>query len=174
MNYYAGTLLLNCKNADSFIMMNYLLTVPVISTTFSVDMRKLGVYAEIFEELLAEQSSKLQKYLKVREYQFVTYMFDSVASLFCGNFPYSAVLKIWDAILGEPEVGIFRTGLAVFKAMEKEIMEKDLEEIMMMVKFPCVHVTEEAILKMLSKTELSSKDYYKLKEKKMAQAGIKC
>ncbi|MDR3549493.1 MAG: TBC domain-containing protein [Candidatus Pacebacteria bacterium] len=173
MNYYAGMLLLNCKNVESFEIMSYLLTVPIVMACFTANMQKLTTYGQIFEEVLASSAPKLQKHLESCEYQYVTYIFDVVASMFCANFPYITARKIWDYILPKPEVGIFRVGLAVFKTLEEKILDKSApEEIMMIVKSPCEHADEETILQNISKTEVSAETYYKIKEKKMAAAGI--
>jgi len=172
MNFYAGTLLLNCTNIHAFNIMAYLLSIPIISACFHVDAKILAGYAEVLDELLAINAPKLQKYLKEKGYQYLTYIFDSVATLFAGNFPYVTATKIWDQIIGNAEIGIFRVGIAVFKSLEKEIMQKEMEDIMMAVKFPLVNTTEEIILKNLSKIEIDMKEYQKIKNKKMSSIGF--
>ncbi len=172
MNYYAGALLLNCKNVEAFQIMSYLLTVPIINACFNVDMRRLAIYSQIFDDLLGLQSAKLQKHLQSCGYQYVTYIFDVVAGLFCLNFPYNSAVKVWDYILESPELGIFRVGVAVFRSLESEIMEKSAEDIMMLVKSPCEHVDVEVILKNIAKMEIPAKTYDKIKEKRMAEADI--
>ena len=172
MNFYAGTLILNCKNVDAFNILSYLLTVPVIKACFSVDMNKLAAYGNVLEELLLLYVPKVAKYLKASGYQYQTYIFDSGASLFYANFSYFVASEIWDAILDSPEIGLFRVGVTVFKTLEKELLTMRADEVMMAVKFPCQHTTEEVFLKTLSKTEIKVKDFLRIKQKAMDDAKI--
>ncbi len=173
MNMYMGLLLLNCKNVDAFVIMSNLLCVPVLRACLSSNIEVINVYAAVFAQLLSSQASKVHKHLVKSGYMFETYVFDSAASLFCNNFPPATAEKIWDAILDNPEVGLMRVGISVFKVLEKLILTKSADEIMMIVKHPCQQATEEAILKMLSKTTIRQKDYDAIKEKAMTQGGIK-
>jgi len=170
---YAGLLLMNCKNIDAFIIMQGLLCVPIIRAVFSSNMDLIRGYAAIFANLLSDQNSKVYKYLAKGQYPYETYIFDSTASLFTINFSAPAVSQIWDLILENPELGIMRVGLAVFKSLEKVILTKSQEETMMLVKYPCQSVSEDDIIKIISKTNVKQSTYDSIKEKTMKQVEIK-
>ena len=169
LNMYAGILLLNCRNIDSFNILSYLLSVPIISDCLNVNSKIMIGYANILEELVFNQSPKLGKYLKSKGYNFLSYIFDTVVSFFMTSFPYETELKILDRIIESPEIGIFKLGLSIFKILEKKMMEKKAEEVMMILKFPLSHTTEDIVFQTFDKMELNVKTYMKLKEKHMKE-----
>jgi len=165
LNFYAGLLILNCKNVDAFNLLCYLLNIPILSNCMMVDEKYMMIYGNMLEELVNTQLQKLGKYLKSRKYNYLSYIFDGIVALFMKNFPYETELKLVDRIIQDPEIGVFRISLAVFKALESILITQRTEEIMMTVKSPLLYVGEEELLEILDKTVIEHKDYERLREK---------
>ena len=165
MNTYAGVLLLNCTNYGAFLILRSFLRIPVIRAAFTGNLDGLKVYGDIFMALLKNQSSKLYNHLTKSDYPIVTYVFDAAASMYANNFPLEVTVKLWDIIMESPELMMMRVGISIFKSMEKTILSKTKEEIMMMVKYPCKVIEEEVLLKTIAKTTIKPKDYEAIKKK---------
>ncbi len=164
---------MNCKNLDAFIILSNLFCVSIIRAAFNSSVEHLKAYGVVFSNLLNDHAPKIYKHLAKCNYPLETYIFDSAASLFANNFPPAVAVKIWDVVLENPELGIMRVGLSVFKSLEKLILLKRQDEIMMLVKYPCQNVDEDTILRMLAKTVLKPKEYEIMKDKTLRQVGIK-
>ncbi len=163
---------MNCRNVDAYNIMSQLLMVPVVSACFNVEMRKLEAYGNIMARMLNREATKLHQHLVRCQYPFQTYIFDSVASLYCANVPYATALKLWEVIIGDPEIGFLRVGLSIFLLLQKTLLKKEVEDIIMIVKFPCQHVTEQELLQQIRKINIAPKDYLKIKQQVMMEAGL--
>jgi len=162
---YAGILLLNCKNFGAFIIMCSFLHISVLRAAFTGNLELIKVYGEIFMSLLKKQSSKVFNHLTKCDYPIETYVFEAASSMFVNNFPLDVAEKLWDIIMENPELMMMRVGIAVFKALEKSIIDKTKDEIIMMVKRPLEVITEKDLFKVIAKTTIGQKDYDNTKEK---------
>eukprot|EP00826_Nyctotherus_ovalis_P049707 TRINITY_DN6025_c0_g3_i1.p1 TRINITY_DN6025_c0_g3~~TRINITY_DN6025_c0_g3_i1.p1 ORF type:complete len:176 (+),score=50.86 TRINITY_DN6025_c0_g3_i1:1284-1811(+) len=165
MNMYAGVLLLNCTNFGAFVILCSFMRIPVLRAAFTGNLDSLRIYGEIFMTILKSQSSKIHSYLTKCAYPIETYIFEAAASMFANNFALDTTEKLWDIIMENPELMMMRVGVAVFKAMEKAVLDKSKEEIIMMTKYPHRTLNEEALFKAISKTTIKQKDYDSVKDK---------
>jgi len=126
MSYLAAVFLTYLSPEDSFLMMLTVLKRYEMIEYFKPNMPALFRSFYCLQKLTEKYLPKIHK--RFNEVGFIPPMYASqwFMTIFVVDFPIETVVRIWDIFIIEGRKVIYRIALAVFKFMEKRLLDGDL------------------------------------------------
>ncbi|KAK7590201.1 hypothetical protein V9T40_001814 [Parthenolecanium corni] len=159
MSFIAAVLLLNMEEIDAFVCFANLLNKPCHKAFYSLDVRKMRVYYSTFTDLLRVNIYDLYKHVTETSLTPDLYLVDWIYTLFSKSMNLDLACRIWDLIVRDGEVFIFRAALGIMNLSKNELLKMDfLRSAQYLTKLP-ENMCPETLFKSISSIRMNNGSY---------------
>jgi hypothetical protein len=130
MSYLAGNLLLYMAPYEAFVAFAHLLNSPFFHVFLKMETGKMQARYRIFEELLMETEPELAKHFLSENIAAELYFMEWCMTLFAKRLKLDVVGRVWDNYLVNGEAVVYRTAVAILRALKAEFLHAPFDQIM--------------------------------------------
>jgi hypothetical protein len=163
MSYLAGNFLLYMSPFDAFVSFAHLLNSPFMHVFLKLDTGKMAARYRVFEELFQESDAELYKHFHHENITPELYFMEWCMTIFAKRLKLDVVGRVWDQYIILGETVVYRTGVAILKAMRKDFLAAPFDKIMKKLNATPLDLSEEEVMSALADVKLSSSLKAKLK-----------
>ena len=124
MSFIAAILILNLDEADAFIMFANLLNNPLLSAFFTVDQPRMSHYYSLFSSQLSTHLPHLHQHFSNICLKPELYLLDWIMTLFSKCAPLDVACRVWDVMIRDGEMFLFRAGLGVLTMFQEKLLQE--------------------------------------------------
>ncbi|KAL0088728.1 rab-GTPase-TBC domain-containing protein [Phycomyces blakesleeanus] len=128
--FIVGPLLLNMPDEEAFSVLVQLMSKHSLRGHFTPDMEGLHMRLFQFEALVAEHLPHVSRHLEQQGVGSTMYASQWFMTLFAYKFPLNLVYRIYDVLLAEGIVSIFKFSIALLKHNQAVILGLDFEHLL--------------------------------------------
>eukprot|EP01127_Copromyxa_protea_P014131 TRINITY_DN3893_c0_g2_i1.p1 TRINITY_DN3893_c0_g2~~TRINITY_DN3893_c0_g2_i1.p1 ORF type:complete len:278 (+),score=38.12 TRINITY_DN3893_c0_g2_i1:122-835(+) len=130
MSYLAATLLLYMDEYPAFQCLCNLLRTKLLTSFYSMDMEKIGIYTQTFDSLFALFLPQLYNHFQEQEIKSQIFFVDWILTLFTKSLPIDVAAHIVDLYILKGDGFLFRAGLGILKALQGTLLNLEFDGIM--------------------------------------------
>lgn len=122
MNFVAMMLLFHMDEEQSFWTLASLIEVILPQDYYSKNLMGVRVDQGVFQRCVEEQMPKLHEHLNEIGVVLDPITINWFLSIFVGVLPIYGACRVWDCLLFEGDIILFRTGLVLYQLRKRELM----------------------------------------------------
>ncbi|XP_064169603.1 TBC1 domain family member 10A [Anguilla rostrata] len=148
MSYIAAVLLMNLAEEEAFWALVALLEKPkYLSGLFDHSLDKIQHQARVFHQLLKHRKPQLSQHIEDLGVSSLHFVMPWFLTLFTSLPCWDSVLAVWDLIMLQGLLAVFRVGLAVLELLEPRLLQMTDEGLMLptLLRVP-VEVSQHCVL----------------------------
>jgi TBC1 domain family member 10 len=168
MGFIAALLLSYMSEEDAFWMLVCLMEKYDMKRLFLPHFPLLQECFFVYEELIRKRLPKLHEHLEKEQVHSSMYVSQWFLTLFVYQFPFPVILRIWDIFVLEGWKVVFRVSLAVMRLLEKELLSRSFEHLMIYLKSETETLDEETVMKAVFQVRLTQKQVKELQDQHKA------
>eukprot|EP01017_Pseudomicrothorax_dubius_P030377 TRINITY_DN378_c0_g1_i2.p1 TRINITY_DN378_c0_g1~~TRINITY_DN378_c0_g1_i2.p1 ORF type:complete len:841 (-),score=191.79 TRINITY_DN378_c0_g1_i2:81-2603(-) len=134
MSYLAAVLLLHMDEFKSFVCFCNLVCQPALLPIFLMDEQQIEGRMEIFRLFAEENIPNLFRHMEREGVSPKMYFFEWMLTLFSKVLDFDNASRVWDCFFFEGPLILFKTGIALLKLMEKDLLREDITGMMKRLK----------------------------------------
>lgn len=156
MPYFMWMLIIRMNKFQAFRMFcTIVVKDPLIYGLMTFNQTCIKSVTEFFCANLKEKKPKLSKHLEEHAITADIYLVEWAYTFFSRAFELELASKIWDIWLCEGSSVFFRTALAILELVEQQLLEKDYEGTLHLIKTCSNRLGEEELMRCIRKQKLS-------------------
>eukprot|EP00923_Selenidium_pygospionis_P024882 GHVN01043688.1.p1 GENE.GHVN01043688.1~~GHVN01043688.1.p1 ORF type:complete len:197 (+),score=35.07 GHVN01043688.1:74-592(+) len=152
---------------DAFLMLTALLEKHEMAGLFRPGLPLLDLYFYQFQRLLQERNPALYDYLEMLGVGPTMYASQWFMTIFAYNFPFEAVVRIWDVFLNEGKTTLFRVALAILESHQDDLLTDTFERMLQRLKGAPNILTGAQLLDLALRIDVSRETLAKLEDEYM-------
>lgn len=124
MNFLVATLLLFCEEREAFWILATLIEDKLSPDFYSMTMLGLQTDLLVFDSMMDNELPKISEFLKKEgiELSLAPFATKWLMTIFCNVLPLETTLRVWDCLLLEGSVVLFRAGVGMLRVMQKDLL----------------------------------------------------
>jgi TBC1 domain family member 14 len=126
MSYLAAILLLYLDPFPAFCGLCNLLNRPCQLAFYRLEARVISRYTHVFRTLLRENLPDVSDHLNGIGMSTEMFLLDWILTIYAKSLPLDISSRIWDVYILEGDAFLFRTAVAIFRVLRKQILDVDL------------------------------------------------
>lgn len=130
MAYIAGFLLVHLSEEDTFWMMVSLFESFEMREIYSPGFPKLKEYTYVFGRIVADKIPRLHRLFRNNDIDMALIANKWFLTLYCMNFPFNILTRIWDIFLIQGWRIIFKVGVQLLKMQKKRLLSIEPEHLL--------------------------------------------
>lgn len=130
MSYLAGNLLLYMAPYEAFVAFAHLLNTPFFHVFLKMESAKMQARYRLFEDLLAETEPELARHFAAENIAAELYFMEWCMTLFAKRLKLDVVGRVWDNYLVNGEAVVYRTAVAILRALKADFIHAPFDQIM--------------------------------------------
>ena len=135
MSFIAATLLVYMDVADAFHCMLAMMNLPIhgkakMRELFLPKMVRIQQMMMVFKDLVANHMPKVSAHLETEGVQMAMFVTPWFMTLYCRDFSFDLVSRIWDSFVNGDSKIIYRVALALLTVSQKQVLKSSFEDIL--------------------------------------------
>jgi len=122
MSFLAAVLILNLDEAEAFIIFANLINRPVLSAFYTVNQQEMSQNYSTFSNLFSAHLPQLASHFQKLGLRPDLYILDWVMTLFSKAAPLDVACRIWDLLVRDGEMFLFRAAVGILALYEGHLM----------------------------------------------------
>jgi len=165
MSFIAAMFTLHMDPYSSFQAFASILETTCLGDFYVMKMSQVRVYLNVHSYLLQAEIPEVYHHFKRHKVNPDLYMVNWVMSLFSKTTPLELTCRLWDVLLLDGDVGIFRIALGLIKHIAKVFTRCNQDECLhLLTKYPMYENNDEVIASVRS-VSLSKRKFNKVVSK---------
>lgn len=124
MSYLAGTILVFCSEPEAFICFTNFVHRSFFIKLFTGYIPDIKLRISIFKSYFKEILPDLYKHFKDLDINTEYFLIDWMLTIFVKNVDFKIACRIWDNLILDGEIFIFRTGLAILSYFQTKFLKQ--------------------------------------------------
>ncbi|GFE55577.1 TBC domain containing protein, putative [Babesia ovis] len=160
MAFIAGMLVVYMDEEDAFYTMISVMDKHGIKRLFLPQMKQLERYCDVLEQYIRRKMKRLYRHMQKHDVDISIVASQWFLTLFTYNFSLDTAALLWDALLAMDNDWMLSIAIAIFKLMERTILQSNQEEIHNMMKDLTPYLSARTIIR-----KIHEQDYERKAEK---------
>lgn len=128
MSYLAAVLLMQLEEEEAFWALTALLDKPkYLGEMFDISLTKVQHQAKMFDQFLKHRKPKLYRHMESVGVLSIHFVMPWFLTLFTSLPCWDSVLAVWDLIILQGLLAVFRTALTIIELLEPKLMDLNEE-----------------------------------------------
>ncbi|XP_034541916.1 small G protein signaling modulator 3 isoform X2 [Notolabrus celidotus] len=124
MSYIAAVLLMQLEEEESFWALTALLDKPkYLAEMFDISLTKVQHQVKMFDQLLKHRKPQLYQHMESAGVLSIHFVMPWFLTLFTSLPCWDSVLAVWDLIILQGLLAVFRTALTIIELLEPKLMD---------------------------------------------------